>query len=300
MKTELQISELIELFIADQDVKPNSRDLYKRNITSFFRWCDATGRDKRKLQRSDIIAYKEYLFDKEYSSLTIDSYLTSARKFFQWLAFKDYYINIADGVKNPKRYKGFKKDPLTLVQIGKLLKSPFQEQLKGKRDIAILNLMLRAGLRSSEVCKLMIKDIVEQGLWVERKGSRGQKTFIPITDKTVDSINNYLVNRKDFKDSEALFPALSRNNTSGKLSPQALSQIIKGYLKQIGIESKRVTAHSLRHTAAIQLIKAGADLLDVQLFLGHMSPNVTQIYIRAIQEEKRLKNNSGKLLDTVF
>lgn len=300
----MEVFKYIEQFTRDQDVAENSRKLYVRNIKSFVRWCQAQNKDIYQLGKSDIIEYKQWMFAQKYSTLTIDNYLTSVRKFYQWLDYNDYYNDITIGVKNPKKYMGYKKDPLTVEQVNSVLTSIDRTTVKGKRDYAIINLMLRTGIRTVEVVRLTMGDIeLTKGnyyLNIIRKGSQGNKSKIAITDKAFDPINDYLVERNNLSDYAPLFCVISYNHRNLQLTSHGLSQLLKQRLRAVGINSKRITAHSFRHTAAMNALKAGASLHEVQLFLGHTSPNTTQLYIRAIEEEKRLANTPGKLLDKVY
>ena len=61
-----------------------------------------------------------------------------------------------------------------------------------------------------------------------------------------------------------------------------------------------MTCHSLRHTAAIRTLKAGADVYEVQQMLGHSDIKTTTIYLRAIEEETRVNNRAVRILDKVL
>lgn len=308
MKT---VFELIDMFAADQDVAPNSVKLYVRNIKYFVRWVQMEKKDIDHLKMPDIIQYKKWLFHEKFSTLTIDSRITSIRKFYKWCDKNDHYNNIVIGVKNPKRYKGYKKDPLTVEQVNTLLNSIDRTTIKGKRDYAIINLMLRTAMRTVEITKLNIDDIesaysnetheIKYFLNIIRKGSQGNKTKIPITDKSYDPLSDYLCERVfESTPLAALFTVTSYNHKGARITTEGLSQLIKNRLRKANINSKRITAHSFRHTAAFNLIKSGAGLYDVQLFLGHSSPSITQLYTRAVEEEKRLHNTPGRLLDDIY
>jgi integrase/recombinase XerC/integrase/recombinase XerD len=189
-------------------------------------------------------------------------------------------------------------------QVNTLLNSIDRTTIRGKRDYAMINLMLRTALRTIEVIRLTVEDMVMEGgiimLYVLRKGSQGNKTKIQLTHKAFDPINDYLVDRKNLKDDQPLFTGLSYNNRNGQMGQKSLSAIIRQRLQNAGIHDSRITAHSMRHTAAVNALKAGASLHDLQLFMGHTDPSTTQIYVRILEEEKRLANGPGKLLDNVY
>ena len=76
--------------------------------------------------------------------------------------------------------------------------------------------------------------------------------------------------------------------------------ICKQALRAIGLDSHEFSAHSLRHSCAVMLMKNGADWKDVQRVLRHSSPVTTQIYTATIEEEIRLDYNPESILNEVF
>ena len=104
---------LVATFISAQDVKESSRKLYTRTLSQFFVWMEKAKKNLSTLTRQDILAYKDYLQDEALSSLTIGSYITAVRKFYEWAEAEKFYPNIAKGIKTPRRVQAFKKQHLT-------------------------------------------------------------------------------------------------------------------------------------------------------------------------------------------
>ncbi|MCG8763467.1 tyrosine-type recombinase/integrase, partial [Tenacibaculum finnmarkense] len=71
-------------------------------------------------------------------------------------------------------------------------------------------------------------------------------------------------------------------------------------LKEIGLDSKNFTAHSLRHTTAINILKAGGSIEMAQFTLRHTNPATTQIYTATLNEERRLENSGEALIDNLY
>jgi len=303
MSTTLPITQLIKLFIADQDVSELSKSLYRRFITLFFQWVNANKLDYNLLKRVDILQYKAELMEDK-SPLTVDSYLTSVRKFYKWAAFNGYFDNIANGIKSPRRYKGFKKQVLTVDQVQQLLTSVDRTTLKGKRNYAILALLAVRALRTIELHRANVGDIeLMQGvkvLWLQRKNHTSKDEYAEIDDNVYDAIEEYLTARGNIKDSEPLFTSLSPSNRGQRMTTRTYSGIVKEQLRSIGIDDKRITAHSLRHTVATILINQGVSLYEVQLYLGHSSPAITEIYTRMAEQQQRLINSPSKRLTKLY
>lgn len=292
---------LVATFVASQDVKQSSRDLYNRTLSQFFKWVEETGRHLDNMSRVDILEYKDHLSQEGLSALTIGSYIVSVRKFYEWAEANKLYPNIAKGIKTPKRVQAFKKQHLTDSKSGELL-SYFEQ--KSLRDFAIVNLILRTGLRTIEVVRADIGDITFKGerriLKVWGKGHTEKDDFVVLSDKAYQPIANYLATRKGAKQGEPLFVSNSRQNQGERLTTRTISHLCKEGLQAIGLDGKEFTAHSLRHTTAVAILKHGGAITDVQSVLRHSSPVTSQIYTESVKEEMRLETAPEMMLDEAF
>lgn len=303
-KNTASLEELIEQFISSQDVKPSSRALYRRTIKQYFVWIEETRLALSEITRVEIIRYKEDLLAKGLSALSVGSYLTVVRKFYEWAEANKHYPNVAKGVKTPKRKQAFRKIPLSPDQATSLLSHFKERELEGLRDFAIISLLLRTGLRTIELVNVNIEDITfKQGkrvLLVQGKGEVEKNNFLILTPKAYEPIRTYLESRPHAKASEPLFCSYSNNNQRSKLSTRTISKIVKEGLKAIGLDSKFLTAHSMRHTLAVSILRAGGSINDAQGVLRHASSNTTQIYTRFIDEEMRIKNAPEELIESMY
>ena len=288
-------------FVSVQDVKESSRSLYTRTLKLFFEWVEKQGKSIKDLSRTDILEYKDELFSKGLSSLSVASYLTSLRKFYEWAESEKLYPNIAKGVKTPRRIQAFKKQHLTEDKSSELL-NHFESM--SLRDFAIVNLILRTGLRTIEVVRADVGDITFKGnqriLKIWGKGHDTKDDFVVLTEKTYLPIKSYLATRKGAKANEPLFASDSHRNTGERLTTRTIRGLCKCGLKAIGLDGREFTAHSLRHTTAVTILKSGGSLTDAQTLLRHTSPTTTQIYTESIKEELRLKNAPECLIDNAF
>jgi len=291
----------VATFVAAQDVKESSRTLYTRTLSQFFLWVEQERKSLQLLTRTDILEYKDSLLGSGRSNLTVGSYLVVVRKFFQWAESEKLYPNIAKDIKTPKRKQAFKKQHLTDTKSGELLQH-FQD--RSLRDFAIVNLILRTGLRTIEVVRADIEDITFMGerrvLKVWGKGHDEKNDFVVLSDKAWLPIKNYLATRKGAKAGEPLFASNSRQNKGERLTTRTISQICKEGLRAVGLDGKEFTAHSLRHTTAVTILNHGGSLYDAQRVLRHTDPATTQIYVESIKNDKRLKDAPELILDSVF
>ena len=293
--------EVVGMFIASQDVRDSSRNLYTRTLSQYFLWIEKTGKVLNSLDREDILEYKDYLLSSGLSSLTISSYLVVVRKFYEWTESLRIYPNIAKGIKTPRRKQAFKKQHLTETKSKELLEYYKEKSL---RDFAIVNLLLRTGLRTIEAVRADVGDITFKGerrvLLVWGKGHTEKDSFVVLTDKAYLPIREYLDSRKGVKAGDPLFVSNSRQNKGERLTTRTISGICKEGLREVGLDGKEFTAHSLRHTTAVEILKKGGEITDVQRVLRHTSPVTSQIYTESIEEELRLQKSPEALLDSAF
>jgi integrase/recombinase XerC/integrase/recombinase XerD len=297
----LNIESLVDAFINSQDVKLSSKNLYRRTLKQYFNWIDTTNYLLNEISRPQLLEYKEYLLSSEMSSLTVGSYITSVRRFYEWTEANKYYPNVAKGIKTPKRKQQFKKQPLLPAQATALLNF-YQD--KALRDYAIINLLLRTGLRTIEVIRASVEDITFKGgqrvLLVQGKGRDEKDDFVLLTDKAYKPLAEYLASRGNISSSEPLFISTSNNSKGGRLTTRTISYIAKEGLKAIGLDEKSYTAHSLRHTTAVNILRAGGSLETAQFTLRHSNPATTQIYTATLNEERRLQNSGEALIDSLY
>jgi integrase/recombinase XerC/integrase/recombinase XerD len=296
-----RIEELLDRFIASQDVKESSKLLYRRTLKQYFKWVDKKGYLLSEIARHHLLQYKDELLLSGMSSLTVSSYITSVRRFYEWTEANKYYPNVAKGIKTPKRKQQFKKQPLLPAQ-AKALLSYYQD--KALRDYAIVNLLLRTGLRTIEVMRANVGDITFKGsqrvLLVHGKGRDEKDNFVVLTDKAYKPIAEYLATRGNINGSEPLFTSISNNSKGKRLTTRTISYIAKKGLKAIGLDERSFTAHSLRHTTAVNILRAGGSLETAQFTLRHSNPATTQIYTATLNEERRLKNSGEALIDILY
>lgn len=297
------IDDLIVGFLKSLDVRESSKQTYKRQLGEFLVWAKL--KELLGPSREDIIAYKDYLQNtKELSAFTVSGYLTAVKKFFEWLESMKIYPNIAKGVKGPKKRRGFRKDCLTLEQVKKLLKAIDRKTIGGKRDYAMLNLMIRTGLRTIEVARANREDICRQSgetiMFIHGKGRDGKDEMVVLTPQTLEPIQDYLAERKHLKKGtpgtrDPIFASHSTKNKGKRLTTKSVSRIVKTRLRDIDLDDPRLTAHSLRHTAVTFSLLGGATPQEAKSMARHSDINTTLIYAHNIN---RIKQAPEKKIDS--
>lgn len=297
---------ILSLFVAELDAKPSTRVQYGKSIKQFFSWVKDTGRNLDFVSRIDIIAFRDSLLNGEYgeakSTLTTSNYLTAVKMFYKWAAGRIPNVkNVADGVKLPKRANKFNREALTPTQAQKLIAEASTGSL---RDNAIINLLTRTGLRTIEVIRANVGDLTFKGgqaiLLVQGKGRDSKDSFVILSDKCRAAIQDYLATREDKEPTAPLFTSESKRNNGERLTTRTIRKIAKDSLVNVGLDSRSYSAHSLRHTCAVSMLRNGTSMEMVQKTLRHSNPATTQIYTYHLDEQRRLEQAAEKQLDNLF
>lgn len=283
-------AELFTRWINYIDAKPKTIETYTRAIKQFFLFLQAN--NITQPTREDIIAYRDAL-KQNHKPTTVQSYIMAVKQFFNWTSQENIYPNIAQRVKGSKLDTEHKKDYLTTKQVNTLLKNIDRTTLKGLRDYAILALMITSGLRTIEVVRANIEDIRTvadfTALFLQGKGHDEKTQYIKIAEPVEDAIRAYLKARGTTKPTEPLFTSLSNRDSGERMTTKSISRIAKSNLVNAGLDSDRLTAHSLRHTTATLNLLNGGTVEETQQLLRHTNINTTLIYSHALE---RAKNNS--------
>lgn len=272
------------------DGTERTKETYTKNIAHFSRFLTMNGITHPT--KADIIQYKNAL-ETNHKATTVQGYLMAVKQFFKWTEENGIYPNIAKNVKGESLARGFKKDYLTSAQVGRILGAIDRSNLKGKRDYAMISLMVTTGLRTIEVARANIEDMRTvadfTALFIQGKGKAEKSQYVKIECHAEEAIREYLAARGHLEDGVPLFGSSSNRNGGERMTTRSISRICKEHFRKIGLDSSRITAHSLRHTAAtLNLLNGGTPEETMQL-LRHANLNTTLIYSHALE---RAKNKS--------
>lgn len=287
---EQSISSLFTRWTTFIEGSTKTVESYTRAVRQFIKYLQANGITQPT--KEDIRAFRDSL-SVDHKPTTIQSYLMALKQFFKWTEEEHIYPNIARNVKGAKLDTEHKKDYLTTKQVKRLLSGIDRNTLQGKRDFAIVALMLTAGLRTIEVVRANIEDIKTvadfRALYLQGKGHQERTQYIKLAPEVEDAITDYLTARAPQSATEPLFTSTSNRNASGRLTTKSISRLVKEYLVGAGLNSDRLTAHSLRHTTATLNLLNGGTVEETQQLLRHRNINTTLIYSHALE---RANNNS--------
>lgn len=215
-------------------------------------------------------------------------------------------LGVALGVEDLRSVKGPRPQrptprALSNAQVLHLFGALELDTLKGKRDHAILLLMLDAGLRRSEVAQLVGADVVNVARasspkarrmvkqptqwWIKVRGKGGKEREVPLTARTVKAIRAWGRARPDSEHDE-LFLSLKPGGAPRPLDGSAIWKMVEEYARTVDLPLELRSPHMLRHTFCTRLVDAGENLADVADLAGHASVTTTAGYVKASRERQ--------------
>ena len=290
----------------------------RQDIISYRQWLTAE-HEAIKLDPDSITGWK-YRTDAHGNPLkinckpnTIAQYLRSVCQFFRWTAANNLYPDIAANIHAPKlRHDRHSKEALTapeVLAIEKSIAQRAQERTQaaqnaqkdtagrmqrsteqGKRLYAMYLLAVNAGLRTVEISRANIKDLVTKGgqtwLYIWGKGRTEADQKKPIAPEVAAAVKEYLKSRTDKPTGNSpLFVSTGNRSRGKRIAATTISTMLKRAMQEAGFDSERITAHSLRHTAGTNVQEITGNLYATQLYMRHSNPATTEIYLHTETEQ---------------
>ena len=277
----------------------NETDYEQIDITKF------SEQDLKKITLSDIHSYVSHLaIDNKSKATTRARKISTIRIFFKYLSQKTNIleVNPAQNLETPKLEKRMPKY-LSLDDSKKLLNAADnQDNRNYKRDYAITTLFLNCGMRLSELVGININDIDFNECKMTVIGKGNKERTIYLNKSCMVAINDYISSRppqslikRDSKNSEK---ALFLSEQKKRISNRTVQAIINKELQQAGLDSKNLSVHKLRNTAATLMYQYGnVDIRALQELLGHQSISTTEIYTHVSNDQVRNAVESNPLAD---
>jgi site-specific recombinase XerD len=261
-----------------------TRRAYQTDLRDFMGFVGIQQPDEfRIITRAHVLAWRKTLETRALSGATIRRKLAALSSLFDYLCEKNAVsLNPVGGVKRPKGNSNEGKTPaLGDHQARALLDAPDPVTLKGKRDRAMLAVLLYHGLRREELCLLKVRDIHDRrGVLHLRIHGKGNKLrYLPLHPASAERIHAYLEVAGHGTTSDApLFQPVRK--TGASITADGVYKCVLAYAQQAKISVDGFGVHSLRATAATNALEHEADIAKVQEWLGHANIATTRLYDR--------------------
>jgi integrase/recombinase XerD len=171
---------------------------------------------------------------------------------------------------------------LTDPEVDALLAAPDRSRWIGRRDHALLLVVIQTGLRVSELIGIRARDVsLGRGPHLRCQGKSRKERAPPLTRQTVAVLRAW-IDEQQCEPADPLFPA----SHGGHLNRNAVERLLTKHARSAqhscpSLEGKRLSPHTLRHTSAMRLLQAGVDTTVIALWLGHETTRTTQVYLHA-------------------
>ena len=211
--------------------------------------------------------------------------LAAIRSFFRYVALEEpvrsAVVQRVLAMPN-KRFEKRQVNYLTRSEVEALLAAPDRNTWSGRRDHPLLMVAVQTGLRCSELAGLRIEDVeLGRGPHLRCRGKGRKERCTPVRRETVALLRNWLRERRG-QPSDPVFPSARGIHLSIAGIEYAVRKHVRAArVRCASLRRKRVSPHCLRHTLAMDLLQSGVDRSVIALWLGHESPETTQIYLEA-------------------
>jgi len=286
-----------ERLINQLQASPNTIASYRDTFRLLLKYAsDHLGRSPTDLMVADIDVdlVGEFLDfiegTRKNATRSRNTRLSAIRSFFNYVATNEpqllHHCQRILAIPS-KRHEQRTIDYLTHQEIDALVAAPNPTTWFGRRDRTILMLALQTGLRVSELVSLKWADVsLEPCAYVRCMGKGRRERSTPIRKDCVLALRAWLAERGG-GDTDPIFVS----NRREQLSRDAVERIVRKHITAAkrtcpSLRNKRVTPHTLRHSAAMQLLQNGVDRAVIALWLGHASVDTTQIYMHADMKTK--------------
>lgn len=267
---------------------PQTRRAYKADLTEFMAFVGIERPEQfRLVTPAHMLAWRRSLEGRSLADATIRRKLAALSSLFDYLCEANAVIgNPVRGVKHPKMATQEGKTPAICDHEARsLLGAPDINTLRGRRDHAILSTLLYHGLRRAELCALTVGDLQQRRgvMHLRIDGKGGKLRYVRLHPATIKAIDAYLALANHAGDNDgALFRPVSNNTRlgCGALTADGVYKMLARYAALVKIDPAGFGPHALRATAAANAFEHGADVAQVQEWLGHANISTTRIYDR--------------------
>ena len=278
-----------EYLVSERGLRPMTVDGYRHHLRRFELFLERIGVAKlSELSPSILSAFVADRASEGLENQSLTGCCASLRVFLRY-AHREGAIgrDLSGAVEWPLTYRlSSVPRSITWEEVGRVLAGVERRSPSGKRDWAILMLLVTYGLRGREVAALTLDDIdwKRDHLRVpERKA--GHSTAFPLSPSVGEALVDYLQHGRPRTDERRLF--LRAVAPFRPISHSVVAQRARHYLRTAQIDVPRPGSHTLRHTCVQRLVDADFSLKTIGDFVGHRSPQSTKIYAKVAVEQLR-------------
>ena len=282
-------SDFLSHLVNAKNYSENTKVGYETDINDFFEFfhkfydCQTNVETLLNITHRDLRAWLSELHDRDLQSSTVARKLSSVRSFYKWLEKYHHIKNEGVHILQTPKLKETLPKAVADVDIRTII-TTVEENFDGwikHRNIAMIMLLYGCGLRIGEALNIKFSDWEnknDDAMVITGKGNK--QRMISLLPIVIDSVNKYLESVPFTLEKNSF---IFKGERGGDLQSQIFQKTIRNIRRMLNLDES-VTPHSLRHSFATELLKAGGDLRTIQELLGHQNLSTTQRYTKVDSE----------------
>lgn len=261
----------------ERSASPNTIDAYIRDVQKLFDYVETEGKDVTEVSLTDLQTFAATLHDIGICPRSQCRILSGVRSLFRFLVLDGYISDDPTELLESPVLGEHLPEYLTTDEIDVLEDSIDLSIPEGHRNRAIIEVLFSCGLRVSELVNLQWSQLYPDEHYVRVFGKGGKERLVPISDRALKEIDNYMPWRNSLKIKPGEEAYIFLNRRGSHLTRTMILIMLKRQAEEAGIQ-KTISPHTLRHSFATALLEGGADLRVIQAMLGHENIGTTEIY----------------------
>ncbi|MCH9681645.1 MAG: tyrosine recombinase XerC [Deltaproteobacteria bacterium] len=260
---------------------PHTVRAYHRDISQFLDTVEQRTEREPVVEDLDVRQVRAHLASMhgKRAPSTMSRKLSALRRFGEYLRRQGL---VADNevalIHSPKRRQRLPV-ALPVDDVGAMIEQPEPDDVKTRRDRAVLEVLYGAGLRVSECVRLDVDHLRWEGARLRLRvvrGKGGKDRLVPVGRSAAQALRAYLDSREQLVRPRSPLEAVFLGNRGGRLSDRQVRYLVER--RSVAQAQARISPHGLRHSFATHLLESGCDLRAIQSMLGHASLSTTQRY----------------------
>jgi site-specific recombinase XerD len=268
----VETARAIERFLASPALGEATRRSYRRDVEEFARWLEVR---RIPLRNVDVRVLAEYVAElgrarpRKLAPATIARKLAAVRSFLRFTVGRSQVLDASLMPRRPRRLPDTPKP----AEVEAALAALSGDGPLALRNLALVELVYSAGLRSAEAVGLDLADVDFDREQLHVRGKGGKERIVPLGEEAGHLLARYLHEAR---------PGLARGAENALFLSARGRRLDTSTLRRVFAHP-----HRLRHAFATHLLEGGADLRTIQDLLGHSSLSTTQLYSHV--DGKRLR-----------
>ena len=278
------INKYISYIRLEKGLSGNTLDAYINDINKLLKFID----DKQDVTILSLTYEHLQHFIAQLSDIGISArsqarIISGIKSFYRFLLTEDFLEKDPTELLESPKIGQKLPEVLTINEVNNLINSIDLSKAEGQRNRAMLEVLYSCGIRVTELITIRYSNIYFDEQFIIVRGKGDKQRLVPISEKAIAEIRNYLIDRHKIKVQKGHEDTLFLNRRGAGLTRVMIFHIIKEQAQIAGIR-KNISPHTLRHSFATHLLEGGANLRAIQTMLGHESITTTEIYTHIDRE----------------